>query len=171
MCSKCSASGSVLCAGWKVGSPSEILVYLTRCRSPSGGMVSWTLSVCVSRGVEVMQPDRLRPDVSKVLLRHSGTLGGSWGSPESWGGSLVLKRESICVGTNEHRLFSLLLQSCDADLCVVFESFLLQTLGEGLVRDRKGDLGLPWLRMFLLALSNSLPIWTRLGTREFWHAL
>lgn len=78
----------------------------------------------------------------------------------------MLKRESICVGTNEHRPFSLLLHSaCDADLRV--ESFLLQTLGEGLVRDRKGDLGLPWLRMFLLALSNSLPIWTGLGTREF----
>lgn len=74
-----------------------------------------------------MQPDRLRPDVSKVLSRHSGTLGGSGGSPESRGGSLVLKRESICVGANEHRPFSLLLQACDADLRVVFGSFLLQT--------------------------------------------
>lgn len=87
----------------------------------------------------------------------------------------MLRIESIFVGTNEHRPFSLseiLLQSaCDADLGAVFESFLLQTLGEGLARDRKGDLGHPWLRMFPRAstgdLSNSLPTWTGLGTREF----
>lgn len=122
-----------------------------------------------------MQLDKLRSDVSKVLSRQSGTLGGSRASSGSCGGSLVLKRESICVGTNDCRPFSLaeiLLQSaCDADLCAVLESLLLQTFGEGLVRDRKGDLGLPWLRMSLLAsagdLSNSLPTWTGLGTSEF----
>lgn len=87
----------------------------------------------------------------------------------------MLRIESIFVGTDEHRPFSLseILSepACEADLGAVFGSFLLQTLGEGLARDMKGDLGLPWLRMLTRAstgdLSNSLPTWTGLGAREF----
>lgn len=87
----------------------------------------------------------------------------------------MLRIESIFVGPNEHRPFSpsefLLQSACVADLGDVFESFSLQTLGEGLAKDRKGDLGRPWLRMFPQAsagdLSSSLPTWTGLGTREF----
>lgn len=94
VCSDWSATCSVLRAGrtaWSGCSlSSEFLMYLTDWESPSGGRFSWTLSVCVGTGVEVIQLDTLTSDASKVLSRHCECLveGGS-SSPESGGASLV----------------------------------------------------------------------------------